>query len=645
MIQDNSSLLQNGLTVRSVCLGLVLVVAICVGSTFTRYMVGSLEFTWSYFPVAIGCPFVLIIFANALVRRYFGRALSPAELAVMLIMGLVSTGIPIFITGTLLALIASPYYAATPENEWIAYIHPYLPDWAIPSSEGEAIRWFWEGLPSGQNSIPLEVWIGPLFWWISLILAVYFVCFCLVVILHRQWVVHERLIYPLTEMPRLLIEDRGYGLLHSRLFWIGFSLTLSMVLFNIISYFHPGFPRIGLWYATPLQFGKGFPVILIMIMPPILGFMFMASTSISFSIWFFYLLAVVQEGITNRIGYDVTSPDAFVWGMQSLSWQGWGAFTAMVLLSLWMGRQHLWAVCRQALGGRREIDDRDEMLSYRTAVLGGLAALLYIVVWLCQSGLDLYVALLFIFGVFIAYIGITRLVVQTGMYYLTTPVGGQAFTLALTGTGIGPANLVPLSLTYAWFGDVQSVFMPSAAHGARLDDLSRARRLLGGVMGLAVVVGFGAAISFVLYVCYKYGATNIPDWYFNPTGGIGHLSFNSTIRQLNEPSFTDWRKLAYSGIGALAYVVLALCQYRFSWWPLHPVGLAVAPLWMTRLCVVSVFFAWAFKSVILRLGGIAGYRTARPFFIGLIAGFFMGQGVSFTVDVFWFMGSGHGVPW
>ena len=145
MIQDNSSLLQNGLPVRSVCLGLVLVVAICVGSTFTRYMVGSLEFTWSYFPVAIGCPFVLIIIANALVRRYFGRALSPAELAVMLIMGLVSTGIPIFITGTLLALIASPYYAATPENEWIAYIHPYLPDWAIPSSEGEAIRWFWEG--------------------------------------------------------------------------------------------------------------------------------------------------------------------------------------------------------------------------------------------------------------------------------------------------------------------------------------------------------------------------------------------------------------------------------------------------------------------------------------------------------------------
>jgi hypothetical protein len=164
-------------------------------------------------------------------------------------------------------------------------------------------------------------------------------------------------------------------------------------------------------------------------------------------------------------------------------------------------------------------------------------------------------------------------------------------------------------------------------------------------MGLAVVVGFVAAISFVLHVCYKYGATNIPDWYFNPTAGIGHLSFDGVIRQLNDSGSTDWRKLAYSGIGALVYLALALCHYRFSWWSLHPVGLAVASLWMTRLCVVSVFFAWAFKSLILRYGGIKGYQKARPLFIGFIAGFFLGQGVSFAVDVFWFSGQGHGVPW
>ena len=49
--------------------------------------------------------------------------------------------------------------------------------------------------------------------------------------------------------------------------------------------------------------------------------MYLVSTSVSFSIVFFYLVAVVQERITNRIGYDVTRPDAFVWGTQSLSWQ------------------------------------------------------------------------------------------------------------------------------------------------------------------------------------------------------------------------------------------------------------------------------------------------------------------------------------
>ena len=643
----NDSSPSSGITLRSVILGLLLVVFIAVGSPYALWMVGSSEPTWSYFPVCAGFPFVVLVLGNALVRRLASRwALRSEELVIILIMGLVVTGIPVFILGTLLALISSPYYAATAENEWVGYIQPYLPNWAIPRPDGDVIRWFWEGMPSGQQ-IPFAPWIGPLFWWLSLILMVYFVCFCLVVILRRQWVEQERLTFPLTEMPRLLIDEGPRGILHSRSlpFWIGFGTSLVLVLFNIISFFHPGFPRSDIWTGISFQFGKDFPVIQLRIIPPILGFMFLAGTNISFSIWFFYLIAVLQEGITNRIGYDVSSPDAFVWGMQSISWQGWGAFSAMVLWSLWVGRRHLRAVWHQAFKGGSILDDSGEMLSYRTAVFGLIAGLLYILGWLLASGMDLHVALLFMIGVFIGYIGITRLVIQTGMYYLTTPVGGQAFALAITGTGIGPANLVPLSLCYAWFGDVQSVFMPSAAHAAQLDGITRARRSMGVVMAVAVLVGFVSTIWFVLYLCYEYGAGNLRSWYFNAGGGIGAMSFTGVIRQINNPEGTDWGKLMYSGIGAFVYSFLAFCRYRFYWWPLHPVGLAVAPLWMTRLCAISVFIAWATKSVILRYGGIGGYRAARPFFVGLIAGFFVGVGISFGVDVIWFFGVGHGVPW
>ena len=56
----------------------------------------------------------------------------------------------------------------------------------------------------------------------------------------------------------------------------------------------------------------------------VIGFMFLVNSNVSFSIVLFYFLAVMQEGVTNRIGYDITRPDAFVWGMQSRYLAGMG---------------------------------------------------------------------------------------------------------------------------------------------------------------------------------------------------------------------------------------------------------------------------------------------------------------------------------
>ena len=629
------------MTIRSAILGIGVVLAVVMGAPYSIWMVRSSEITWSYFPTSVGFCFVAIWLANALVRRVReGWALQSAELAVIAIMGLAATGIPTFIVGTVLSILASPYYGATPENDWAGNIHPYLPNWVMPAPDGDAMRWFYEGLPKGQ-SIPFEAWGGPLFWLLSLIFTVYFVCFCLVVIFRRQWVDHERLVFPLMEMPRLLIDDGRQPILRTKGFWVGVAIPAGMILFNIIGSFYIGFPKLNFNHAVDMQLSQDFPNISLMLYFPVVGFMYLVSTSVSFSVVFFYLVAVVQEGITRRIGYDVTRPDAFVWGMQSLSWQAWGGFTAMVLISLWMARRHLKAVLRQAFSGEQTIDDSEEMVSYRTAVYGFVIGMVYILAWLLRSGMDLHIAALFIAGVLTAYYGITRIVVQAGVYFLTPPVGAQAFTLAITGTSVGGHNLVALGISYSWFGDVQSIFMPAAAHAARLGELYKLRRSMALALGLAVLVGFTSCLYFVLTLCYKYGAGNFGSWYFVAGGGAGGMAFNGVIRHFNEPWPTDWNKLSYFGIGMVAYSLLAFLQYRFHWWPLHPVGITVAPLWMTRLIVFSVFLAWICKSSIMRYGGISAYRDARPFFMGLIAGYFLGIGISYLVDIFFFMGEGH----
>ena len=87
------------------------------------------------------------------------------------------------------------------------------------------------------------------------------------------------------------------------------------------------------------------------------------------------------------------------------------------------------------------------------------------------------------------------------------------------------------------------------------------------------------------------------------------MAYNGVIRHFNDPWPTDWNKLSYFGVGMVAYSILAFLQYRLHWWPLHPVGIAVAPLWMTRLIAFSVFLAWVAKSAIMRYGG--SRRTVR----------------------------------
>ena len=638
---------RSALSLRALLLGLVLVLVICLGAPFSIWMVGSSEITWSYFPIGVGVPLVLLLAVNALVRRWWpGGGLTPPELITVIIMGLVTSGIPIFMAGYLLAIPSKPYYGATPENEWAAYIQPYLPEWAIPGGSAESMRFFYEGLPAGA-SIPWASWLAPLGWWLSLLLALYLACFCLVIILRRQWVEHERLAFPLTEMSRLLVEEKpGAALppvLTSRVFWIGWAVPFSIIAFNTIGYFHPGFPQVGVHQGLALQWLDGVPAVQVLLYFPIVGFMYLVGTSISFSIWFFFLFFQVEMGLFNWVGLTAT-PDAFVWGPSpALSWQGFGAFTTMVLLSLWMARGHLAAVLRQALRGDAQIDDSGEMVSYRTAVYGFAGGCLYLLAWLWRSGMDLHIAALFLFGVLVIYLGITRLVIQSGMYYLTTPMASQGLVLAITGTAVMPPNLVALALSYSWHGDIQSLFMPSAAHAARLNQLHRGRRGLGLAIALAVVVGFAVTICFMLYLCYQYGAGNFRSWIFQPGAGAGGIAFDSAVRHMRNPVDTDWGKLGYFSLGSILYGLLSLGHYRFYWWPLHPVGLTISSVWMIQRIAFSVFLSWAVKSLVLRLGGVQLYRQIRPFFIGLIVGFFTGIGLSYAIDLIWFFGKGHAI--
>jgi hypothetical protein len=55
-------------------------------------------------------------------------------------------------------------------------------------------------------------------------------------------------------------------------------------------------------------------------------------------------------------------------------------------------------------------------------------------------------------------------------------------------------------------------------------------------------------------------------------------------------------------------------------WPLHPIGILMVFTFYGNEAWVGVFLGWLFKVLLVRYGGSRLYRSAKPFFIGLIVG-------------------------
>ena len=643
---DHAPLSSPALTWRSMTLGILLVGVVNVGAPYAKYILHSSLLACDYLPMGVMLPFLVVVaIVNPLIKVLRLPPLNPNELAVVFVMSLVGSTIPTFgLTGYLIGTIASPYYYVRTENGWAELIHPNLPKWLFPSNDTFAMTWFYEGLPSDQT-IPWSVWIPPLLWWMSFIAAVLVVCFCLVAILRRQWIDRERIVFPLAQVPLDMVEASGDGrklpaFMRGGIFWVGFSIPFTIVIWNITGFFLPTFPQFPLFNRTSLF--RGVPPLRLNIYFPLIGFAYLINLDVAFSVWFFHLLAIVQMWAYDRIGFTVGAGDNYCSASPELGWQGFGGMIVMVVWGLWMARDHLGDVFRKAIKGDDRVDDQQELLSYRAAVFGGLLAFVYMCVFLNATGMSPTVVLTFLFAVFVIYLGVTRIVIEGGLVFLRGPMIAQHFTAYTLGvSSISPQSMTALAVSYAWFCDIKSFFMPAVAHASKLSDsLKLNRKTVITSVALALVAGVVTSMWYTLTMGYAEGAYNYGDWIFRRGS---ETPYDAIVKKMRNPFDTGWGKLGVMAGGGLVMGVLSYLRYRLSWWPIHPIGLPVAYTLPVRLSWFSIFIAWAAKAVILRLGGIGLYRKAQPFFFGLIAGFFFAAGISFVTDMIWFPGEGHRV--
>lgn len=630
----------SGVTFRSLLAGALIAFCISVGAPY-----GNMVLRGSYMALdfstagAIFLFFVFVFFVHTFLGLLHPRlAFHRQELAVVYIMGIVGCAIPTMgLTEYLLPIISGAVYYASPENEWNQLIHPYIQTWLVPQ-DYEAVKFFYEGAPRNY-ALPWAVWLKPLVAWMPLILSIYFSMICISVVLRRQWIVRERLAFPLVQVPMAMIEDGERPSIikpffKSGLMWIGFALPFIVGSLRALHNYYNFIPSVNLQTSIPLF--RNATALQIVLSFPMLGFSYFVNLEIAFAIWFFNLLARVQEGIFGILGITSTQKLYYAASFPVLAHQGMGAMLVLAIFGLWTAKPHLADVWRKAIKGDPSIDDSEEMLSYRTAVFGLLISNLFIFGWLWLAGMAWWVLPIYLTAMYLLFIAVTRVVAEGGIAAARAPLIASDFvTSGLGNTVLGPHTLTALGFTFVWAADIRTFVLASCANGLKLaeDTLGRHKRSLFGAIALSILISMGTSIVTVLYLSYEYGGINLNGWFFGPTGGPVY-PFNFISGHLNDPqgpNITGWISTLSGGT---VMGLLMLARQHFLWWPLHPLGFAVSTISMTNYISFSVFLAWLIKSLILRYGGPTLFQRARPFFLGLILGQFAVAGFWLIVDFF-----------
>jgi hypothetical protein len=606
---------------RGLLTGVILSVAIGViapyGIVFNYYWIGFNPSS----PGALFFFFVLTFVVNAIVA-VLGRnvQLSKADLVMIYCMLLMAVTVPtwglmFFLIGTLVY----PFYYATPENNYVELFHDFIPSWMVPQ-DFQAIKDYYEGLPQGA-AIPWGVWVEPMGWWLALIVAMSLMLICMSAILHRQWSVHERLTYPMVQLPQNMIEkEEGASIapfFKDGVMWLGFFVPFTLLSLNALNHYWPIVPeynpsgRFSLFNQTlhlPIALNLAW-----------VGFFYLVNLEITFSIWFFYVLSKIQEGVFSTLGIASTERlSAYEYSQPAdLTHQASGAVIVLVLYGLWGARTHLKEVVQKLWDPDGGVDDSEELLRYRTALWLFCGSLLFVAVWLWRSGVPIVVLPVLLVVSLIFFILVARVVAASGVATARSPIVPAYFVISGLGTSIlGAKGLVALNFTFIWQGESRTSPMVAAANGLKLAEMipGSKTRLFWGLV-LALICSLLGAAYMTLKLAYTYGAINLSllDW----AGAHGWPYIGPTMTDMPDANMRGW---FFKGVGAVTEGFLMWAQHRWHWWPFHPIGFAVAVGWLTSQIWFSALICWILKGSIVRFGGVNLFQRLKPFFLGLILG-------------------------
>ena len=632
---------------RALIIGLFLAVTECLIAPYNDYVIRNTFLAGGHFPLG---PFfvltILTLIVNSCLRLLSPkRALSSQELIIIWCIMIAAAGIP---SSGMMRNALSPFvaykYFATPENEWASLFFQYIPDWRVVRDESAIISFF-EGISAGE-SIPWVAWLKPLSVWTLYVLTIYFVMICLSVILRKQWVEYEKCTFPLVQLPvEMSVHRSGVvsPFFKSGKMWVGFALPTFIHTVNGLHAFFPTVPQIPLRFwldpvliGRPLDAMRPFQIVILFSM---VGFSYLLTLEVAFSLWFFYLFFKLQCLIGGMLGFPVTSSPGVKWTAYSFSAaQEGGACLTFAGLALFKARGHIKRMFLSGFGHKSAIpDESNEAMPYRLTILGLIGGISLLVYLNHLMGMSFGFALLFVLFMSGVFIALTWQIINGGIPFINPSFSPQSFFL----TTLGSSRMTPSTVTWLFMhptgltSHLREFMMPNVMNGLKAsDEVKVNRRHLLMAMGLAMVLGLLVSYYSVLKVCYQHGAL------YMHTGGSGSMRWLNAVL-VRPPTGTDWTNTGFTLFGSAFTLGLMWIRRVFVWWPIHPIGYTMLSSWASFKLWFSIFLGYLMKYSIVKYGGLRAYRQARPLFLGLILGEMTCAGIWSTIGMITGVNTGY----
>ena len=621
------------MTVRAFFVGTLLLAASAIAITYNDYQLSNTYLSGgNHFPIIAVFVVILLPLAVNPILRLIKPVWVFAQSEIIVIWCMMAAGIGIPASGLmryLMPFMVAPFYYTTPDSKWANTFHELIPNWLVPSKDVNSVTVtaFYEGLQKGQD-LPWKAWVVPFFGWGIVLMAAYLMMFCLTAIIRKQWVEHERLTFPLAQIPLEISQPPEQGRYFNALFrsptmWIGAAIPIffwSLVGLNGFNQNVPFINSVG-WPLTGLlsEMTGWSGLCKICFMP--IGVTFLLTTQVSLSMWLFFVLNNGQKIARNRFGL----PD----GAEFQKPQQIGSFIAFAGIAVWTMRRHLRDVLRKAFLGAKDVDDSQEAMPYRTAVVGLIVAMMVIVGWLWKIGCPPGVSFVFLLVACVILLVLSRLVAQCGMLLAQTNFVPLGLVRNVVGdSAIGPGGLTALTLHQAsLYGDTREVMMPALLNNTRMGEKLLNLRTLFLAMMFAVVVSY--TVSYVSQVIgyYDFGADTVSDY---AVKNFPKAQCDALANAIESPekAFEKAGDVKHMAVGAAVMGIVYFLRSRLTWWFVHPMGILTAGTYPMQHLWVSIMIGWFCKALAQRYARGPMMTKIKRFFIGLIIGDVM-------IAIFW----------